>query len=132
MKNALFVLVYILTSFSQASADCSQNSYALTKESLVVAYDWVDGGFRKSTGHYIIGEFFFNRLMDPSCERIDVRTNGEVACVSENGQSTLMGLVQERQSRYEDLDVYSVHWNSNVDIKSKNTVHGCIYGLAVK
>lgn len=132
MKKILFVLIAFSASFAQATTDCSQNPYALTKNSLVVAYNWVDGGFHEKTGHFVEGEFFFNSLIDDSCKHIEVVSNADVRCVSSKGQSIFVGIVQQRQGRYEDWDFFNVKWSSNVVIKSISTSNGCYYGIAVK
>lgn len=132
MKKILFVLIAVSAAFSQAATDCAKNPYALTKSGLVVAYDWVEGGFHKNTGHFIDGEFFFNSLIDASCEHIEVASTGVVKCISTKGQGVSVGNVQQKQGRYEDWEFYNVNWNSNIVIKSKSTNGGCIYGMAVK
>ena len=132
MKKLLFVLIAVSAAFSQAATDCEKNPYALTKSSLVIASDWVEGGFHKNTGHSIDGEFYFNSLVDDSCEHIEVNSTGVVKCISTTGQKVSVGSVQQRQGRYADWDFYSVNWNSNIVIQSKSTKGGCIYGVAVE
>lgn len=132
MKKILFVLIAISASFAQAATDCSQNPYALTKNSLVIAFDWAEGGFHENTGHFIAGEFYFNSLVDASCEHIEVVSNAEVRCISAKGQGISVGIVQQKQGRYADWDFYNVNWSSSVVIKSQYTNSGCIYGIAVK
>lgn len=133
MKKILFSLLIISSSLAQAATtSCSQNSYALTKQSLVVAYDWAEGGFSETTGHHVLGEFYFNSLRDQSCQRIEVASDGVVRCISNKAQKTQVGVIQEKQGRHEEWDFFNVNWNSNVVIKAQNTNSGCIYGIAVQ
>lgn len=132
MKKILFALFVIISSLAHAEGECSRNPYALTTQSLVVAYDWEEKQFSSNTAHSLIGEYYFNLLKDRSCLHIEVAINEEVNCVSEEGQKILVGKIQSRVGRYSEWDFYNVNWNKLVSIKSQQTIHGCIYGIAIK
>ena len=133
MKKLFIMFVMTLACSVQADTDCADNSYGLTLNSLVVAYDWAEKSFAERTGHQIMDEYFFNELVDPSCERIEVGAGSEVRCISVEGKVTPVGIVQERLAHQPEWDYFRVQWNSNVVIKSSFVENiGCIYGIAIK
>ena len=134
MKTLIAALILAITSQAHAAMDCSQNSYRLTTNNLVVAYDFEANQFSEATGINLMGNFFFNNLRDASCAQIVVPAGKtEVFCRSTNGQLTSVGFVQGTAGRYQDFQFLNVNWKSNVVIKSQySDISGCAYGPAVR
>ena len=117
---------------AQANIDCSQGSYVPKIDDMVVVYDWADNYYFSKAGHTTQGELFFNDLIDPSCEKIDV-LNDVVRCISNQSQIIPAGTIVGKKARYEYMEAFRVSWYPNVKVKSSYyTSFGCIYGIAIE
>ena len=131
MKNLLVILSAILACSVQADIDCSQGSYVPKVRDMVVVYDSEEKHYYKDVGHITDGQLFFNNLLDPSCEEIDVLGN-IVRCISSNSKITPVGILLEKVNQYLNMVYYRVHWSPRVKVKSSDSGVGCIYGIAVE
>lgn len=131
MKTLLLSFLMLTSASLYASADCANNPYRLTRESLVVAYDVEEGTFNTKSAHAVMDEYFFNELVDKSCEKISVSKNGNVSCTNSEGTSMVVGLIKDKKGFYSGWSFYSVNWARAVVIKTKKTERGCIYGMGI-
>lgn len=128
--KALILAITLLSTNALFANDCAENSYGLKKERLAVALDWESGRFHPRTVHAIMGEYFFNDLVDATCVKIAVKDKN-VSCINSQGSSMVVGVVREKIGNDEDFVYFSVNWARGVIVKSQSSPLGCAYGMAL-